>query len=211
MNLRIHMLVLATLAFSALAFGQYAVDDPTQVHYFSNLGVLATGAVGDGFINITNTGASGGSICVNVYTFAPDEQEISCCTCPITANGLQSLDVDADLISNTLTPAVPTSVTVKLVATSQASCNAAAQPALSDLAVGMRAWGTNLHAAPTSPVTFQVTETPFLTADIAVGSNNHISDELKSDVQLCKFIGLLGSGYGVCRSCRLGGLGADHQ
>ena len=112
MKLRAHMLVFATLAFSALAFGQFADEDPTQVAYFSNLGPLGGGITGDAFINITNTGASGGSICVNVYAFAPDEQEISCCTCPITANGLQSLDVDLDLISNTLTPAVPNSITV---------------------------------------------------------------------------------------------------
>src|ERR1700693_2910976 len=107
MKLHAHMLVFATLAFSAVAFGQYAKDDPTQVHYFSNLGPLGGGITGDAFINMTNTGASGGSICVDVYTFAPDEQEISCCACPITANGLQSLDVNLDLISNTLTPAVP--------------------------------------------------------------------------------------------------------
>jgi hypothetical protein len=212
MKLRAYMLVFAALAFSALAFGQYAVDDPTQVHYFSNLGMLATGGVGDAFIHITNTGASGGNICVNVYTFAPDEEEISCCTCPVTPNGLVSLDVGSDLIGNTLTPAVPTSVTVKLVATNQASCNAAAQVSLSKLVPGMRAWGTNLHAAPTSPVTFQITETPVLTADIAANPGaTDISAELKSDIQLCKFIGILGSGYGICGSCRLGGLGAQHQ
>ena len=116
MKLRAHMHVFATLAFSAVAFGQFDKDDPTQVHYFSNLGTLPGGGVGDSFINITNTGASNGSICVDVYTFAPDEQEISCCACPITANGLASLDVNLDLISNTLTPAVPNSIVIKLLA-----------------------------------------------------------------------------------------------
>src|ERR1700693_2364406 len=161
MKLRAYMLVFATLAFSAVAFGQYAVDDPTQVHYFSNLNI------GDSVINMTNTGAAGiGTICVNVYTFAPDEQEISCCSCPITVNGLASLSVDQDLISNVLTPAVPTSVTVELIATTvpAGGCNVAAPGADT---TGLRAWGTDLHAAPTVPVSYQVTETPFLTSDIS--------------------------------------------
>jgi hypothetical protein len=208
MKLRGYMLILATLAFSAVAFGQFAYEDATQVQYFSNLGALPGGATGNAVINITNTGASGGSICVNVYAFAPDEQEVSCCTCPITANGLASLDVGADLISNVLTPAVPSSITVKLVATIGNPCNAASPLSPGDLAPGMRAWGTDLHAAPAGG--FQVTESPFLTADIG-GDWHGVTSELTYDSTLCKFIGALGSGYGVCKSCRSGGLGADHQ
>ena len=197
MKLRAHMLVLATLAFSAVAFGQYAVDDPTQVHYFSNLNF------GDSVINMTNTGASGGSICVNVYTFAPDEQEISCCSCPITVNGLASLSVTGDLISNVLTPSTPKSVTVELSATTQpgTGCNAAV---VGTPAIGLRAWGTDLHAAPTVPVTHVVTETPFLTSDLGAA-------QIATNAQLCHFIGILGSGFGICASCRLGGLGAQQQ
>jgi hypothetical protein len=70
--------------------------DLYQLHYVSNLNV------GDGVINITNTGALGadafgplsgttGRICANVYTFSPDEQEISCCSCLVTPNALVHL------------------------------------------------------------------------------------------------------------------------
>jgi hypothetical protein len=197
MKLRAHMLVFATLAFSAVAFGQYAIDDPTQVHYFSNLNI------GDSYINMTNTGSSGASICVNVYTFAPDEQEISCCSCPITVNGLNSLSVFNDLISNVLTPSVPTSVTVELSATTVpvTGCNAAVPGTAS---TGLRAWGTDLHAAPGLPVTYQVTETAFLTSNLGPA-------QVITNAELCHFIGVLGSGFGICKSCRLGGLGADRQ
>ena len=107
--------VLASFIFSVAAFGQ--VDVPFQVRYASNL------AVGDSVVNITNTGASStvafptqnGNICANVYVFSPDEQLISCCTCLVTPDGLISLSARNDLISNTLTPGVPTSITVKLV------------------------------------------------------------------------------------------------
>jgi len=168
-------------------------------HYFSNLDK------GDSVINLGNDGSSGGSICVNVYTFAPDEQLISCCACPITPNGLASLSVQSDLISNVLTPAVPTSVTVKLIATNAAACNAAGLggPAGSPVN-GLDAWGSTLHAAPTTPVSYQVTETPF--TPYTPGSS-----ELVTEGADCFFIGRLGSGFGICKSCRLGGLGADKQ
>src|SRR6185295_18053556 len=117
-------LTLATITLSVAAFAQpVALDGPFQIRYASNL------TVGDSVVNITNTGANGnnlwgpgfggpaGNICVNVYAFSPDEQMISCCSCLITPNGLISLSVVNDLISNTLTGVRPNSVVVKLVAT----------------------------------------------------------------------------------------------
>ena len=205
MKLRAYMLVFATLAFSAAAFAQYDVDDPTQVHYFSNLNI------GDSVINVTNTGANGtvngtSDICVNVYTFAPDEQEISCCSCEVSVNALQNISVVSDLISNVLTPSVPTSVTVELHATAVPSTGCDATKAGTG-ADGLRAWGTTLHAAPTTPVSYQVTETAFLTSDILGGPGGQVT----TNAQLCKFIGILGSGFGICGSCNLGGLGAQHE
>jgi hypothetical protein len=52
-------------------------DSPFQVRYAANVG---PGTPGDSVINITNTGTSGGTICVNVYTFSPDEQRPSAAT-----------------------------------------------------------------------------------------------------------------------------------
>ena len=50
------------------------------------------------------------NICVNVYTFDPAEEEIACCACLVTPNGLNSLSAVSDLTSNPLTPAIPTSI-----------------------------------------------------------------------------------------------------
>ena len=186
------LLVLATMVFASVAFAQ---DDAFQVRYASNLNI------GDSVINITNAGTSGGNICANVYTFSPDEQLISCCACTVTPNALVSLSANSDLVSNTLTPAHPTSIVVKLLATTGAACNAAAPGAL---AGGMRAWGTTLHAAPTTPVSYQVTETAFSQAGLSAGELARISS-------FCGFIQANGSGFGICRSCRLGGLGAVSQ
>jgi hypothetical protein len=201
MQLRIQ-LGLATLAFATVALAQNPItaDSPFQVKYASNLNL------GDSVINITNTGANAGNnICVNVYTFSPDEQEVTCCSCNVTPNALQSLSVKGDLVSNTLTPAVPTSVVVKLVATTGGSCNAAtAGTGASTLAPGMAAWGTTLHASAAVAGGVALTETAFTPATLS-------NAELTRITQLCGFIQSNGSGFGICRSCRLGGLGAVAQ
>jgi hypothetical protein len=199
------------LVFSVAAFGQpnATLDSPFQVRYASNLNV------GDSVVNITNGGARGaglqagtsasitGSLCVNVYAFSPDEQMISCCSCPVTPNGLRSLSAQQDLINNTLTPAVPTSIVIKLLASTPVggSCagSAAAPGALS---TGMVAWGTTIHAAPGGG--YEVTETPFIPATLSDG-------ELSRLTNLCTFIIANGSGFGICNSCRLGGLGGARR
>lgn len=202
-------LLSAALLFAGVAFSQpnVTVDSPYQVRYASNLNV------GDSFIDITNSGARGaglasgtsaattGAICANVYAFSPDEQMIACCSCPVTPNGLVSLSAKNDLISNPLTPAIPTSIVIKLYASVPVggSCaNSAASPGAATS--GMLAWGTTLHAAVTAGTYFG-SETPFLPATLSAG-------ELSRLTNLCTFILANGSGFGVCRSCRLGGLGA---
>lgn len=203
MQLRI-LLCTAIVACAAVAFGQdLGPADSFQVRYASNLNI------GDSVINITNAGTTntaGGAltnICANVYTFSPDEQLISCCSCVVTPNALVSLSANSDLVSNTLTPAHPTSIVVKVVATAGTACNAANVPT-ANLAAGLRAWGTTLHAAPTSPVTYQVTETAFSPAGLSAA-------ELARITSFCGFIQANGSGFGICKSCRTGALGADQK
>src|ERR1700730_13900118 len=150
---------------SAVALAQQ--DSAFQVRYASNL------PVGDSVINATNTGANStvafptqnGNICVNVYAFSPDEQLISCCTCPVTPDGLVSLSARNDLISNTLTPGVPTSIVIKLLK-SAGTCNASTVGTDTNVLVnsGGAAWGTTIHALPLTPgspaTTYGVTERP---------------------------------------------------
>src|SRR5947207_840449 len=98
MNPRITFMALAAAALSAFAVGEERVPDPVaqpvatygwyQVKYAANLDLQ------DAVVNVTNTGAAVGAsqdICVNTYTFAYDEQLISCCTCQVTRNALWSL------------------------------------------------------------------------------------------------------------------------
>ena len=189
------------------------------IRYLSNLNL------GDSFINITNSGERGaglaagtssnttGALCANVYAFSPDEQMVSCCSCPVTPNGLVSLSARTDLINNTLTPAVPTSLVVKLVASvpapgSLGCMGSAASVTPSNLAPGMAAWATTVHVGPSAGA-LGTTETAFLSATLttAPGIAGGIG-ELARLTQLCTFINANGSGFGICRPCRLGALGA---
>ncbi|HME08217.1 MAG TPA: hypothetical protein VKG25_14270 [Bryobacteraceae bacterium] len=197
-------LALAALAFSTVAFAQNAdVIDPQdyfQIKYAANLNI------GDSFVNFTNSGATvangvSQNLCINLYTFDPQEELISCCTCTVTPNGLVSLSVVKSLISNPLTPAIPTAVVVKAVA-SRGACNASAVSA-DGLAHGLLAWGTTLHQnTSTATPTYAVTETPFSPAALSAAELTHITS-------FCGFIQGDGSGFGICAGCPASGLGAS--
>jgi hypothetical protein len=157
---------------------------------------------GDSVVNVTNTGLNGapllgpgfgvpvGNLCVNVYTFSPDEELVSCCSCLVTPNGLASFSVRNDLLANPLTGIIPASTTIKLVAS---------LPGTGALAGGVLAWGTTLHGP-----TLSLTEAPFIPATLS-------AQELASITGRCANILGNGSGFGVCRSCRVGGLGSVKQ
>ena len=192
-------LALATLALSTVAFAQNPItaDAPFQVRYASNLNI------GDSIVNITNSGAAGANgsanICANLYTFDPAEELISCCTCSVTPNGLQSLSVLKSLISNPLTPAIPTSVVIKIVG-STGACNAAN---VANLAVGLLAWGTTIHQnTSTAATSYFGSETAFSPASLSASELVHITST-------CGFIQSNGSGFGICKGCAAGGLGGS--
>lgn len=213
--MKLRNILFVTMASAVAAFAQNPVtaDSPYQIRYASNL------TIGDSVVNISNTGARGGnidlasgtsasvhgSICANVYVFQPDEEIVSCCSCPVTPNGLVSLSAQRDLINNPLfAHGAPTSIVIKLVATVPVgnSCTNSANAVTTDiLAPGMVAWGTTIHANSSAAAgTYAVTETAFTPATLT-------APELLRLTQLCNFAVLQGSGNGICNSCRLTGLG----
>ncbi len=171
------------------------------IRYAANLNA------GDSVVDITNYGLNGaplqgpgfgssvGNICVNVYTFSPDEQLASCCSCLVTPNAVVSLSVNRDLLGNTLTPVKPNSVVIKLVAST---------PGASTLTGGMAAWGTTLHPLTAANAAFRLTETPFTPATLSAGELASITGRCASNIAN-------GSGFGVCAACRAGALGANNK
>ena len=195
-------LTAATLLVSVGAFGQIVApeaDGVYQVRYAANLNF------GDSFINFTNTGVlggfdPGGNICANVYVIDPAQEVVGCCSCPLTPNHLKSISVRNDLISNLLTPGVPTSVTVAVLAS--ISCNPAGVNA-QNLVRGLKSWGTTIHATPVAGV-YNTTETAFEKSELS-------ASELSKLTLYCGFIQANGSGFGICKSCKQGAQGGVKQ
>ena len=175
-----------------------------QTSYVTNLNA------GDSFVNITNTGSSGGNLCVNVYAFDPSEELIACCSCLVTPNALVSLSAQGDLISNTLTPSTPSSLVIGLVATQGGGTLNTCDPTLGGapgaaiLAEGLRAWSTTLHALPGTPTRYGLTENDFQVSRFGLPQFEHLTT-------FCGFINANGSGFGICKTCRAGGLGGAKQ
>jgi hypothetical protein len=235
-------LILATLALSATAaFGQILTDGA-----FYAVGYAANLNIGDSVVNLSNSGEQGGfigalpfktegNICVNVYAFDPAEEEISCCACLVTPNGVNSLSAKADLISNPLTPAIPTSIVIKLIAS---------EPGLDKTGAFTICNPSNVTGTPNAPVvgvlptaffpyyasaalatgdpfvghiaggllawgtTLEQSATPGTYSAVSVPYMTTIlsGSELAGLTSTCNFIQSDGSGFGICASCQTGAL-----
>ncbi len=191
----------------------------------------------DSVINLTNTGFTGafgisgnpgqtaGNICANVYVFDPQEELISCCSCLVTPNGLNSLSARGDLISNTLTPATPTSITEVIVPTTPlvdnptpagtadnyVACNPSAPT--TNIAGGganppvvapfsLLGWETDNHVNAQGGLS--LTEVPFRRVDLG-------TQEFAQLQAFCRFNQINGTGFGVCKSCLNNGRGGARK
>ena len=190
-------LALVLVAVSTFAFA----DDTFQVRHATNLNM------GDSFVDFTNSGATvangqSSNLCANLYTFDPQEEMVSCCTCSVTPNALQSVSVVNALINKPLTPNIPTAIVIKAIATAGASCN----PSVIDpgtLASGLKSWRATLHQNTSlTAVTYATAETPLLGATLMTPELTHITST-------CGFIQSNGSGFGICGGCSAGGQGAS--
>lgn len=166
-----------------------------QIGYAANLGA------GDSIFNLTNAGTVGGSdpggdICANVYVFDEAQELIGCCSCPLTPNHLKTLSAESDLILNTLTPGIPSSISVAFIGS--IACDAAIVSS-GNVVPGLVGWGTTLHSL--SAGHYGVTETRLRDAQLS-------ASELAKLTSFCAFIEANGSHFGICASCREGAQGA---
>src|SRR5262249_3756508 len=119
----------------------------------------------------------------------------------------------ASVPGTTGTPAAATVCNPSGISVGIAGAAAPAVPTLL-LANGMLAWGTTLEPAST-PGTYAPVAVPFLQGGTNVGGaaaagttvTRASAGELGALLEICNFIQVDGSGFGVCKSCTLGALG----
>jgi len=180
------VIALLVLGLSSVAMAQ----DVYRLNYFSNN--TAPGSP-DATVRIDNPGLTYGNLCAMVYVFDADQQLTECCGCVETHNGLRTLSVKRDLTSNPLTGVISSTGVIKII--SAAVNNSPCDPSSNvSPRANLRAWGT--HIQNLVGAAYPITETEF--SDSTLGAT-----ELANLQAQCAFIGILGSGHGVC-SCGTG-------
>lgn len=177
------VLVLALLVL-ALTSAAMAQTDVYKVNYFSNNAAPAP----DATVRIDNPGLTYGNLCAMVYVFDADQQLSECCGCVETHNGLRTLSVRFNLTSNPLTGVVSRNGVIKVVsaAVNNSPCDPTSNVSPKQ---NLRVWVTHIQ----NPVgsAYPITETE--SSDSTLGAT-----ELANLQAQCAFIGILGSGQGVC-------------
>lgn len=145
----------------------------------------ATSSV-DTSIRITNPGTTGQDLCSMIYVFDQDQQLSECCGCLVSQDGLLTLSLKKNLLTNPLTGVPSKTGTVVVVSADQQTtggCNAAAMTPAGTII----AWGTHLSQSGQ----MSSSETPF--------SSSPLSSTLAGSLQAqCAFVQQLGSGQGIC-------------
>ena len=161
-----------------------SAQDVYKVNYFSN----DITAAPDATVRIDNPGLTYGNLCAFIYVYAADQQLAECCGCVETHNGLRTLSVKKDLTANTLTREPLPNGVIKIVsgAVNASPCDPTANVKPTP---NLRVWVTHIQNAVGTA--YPITETE--SSDSTLGAT-----ELANLQAQCAFIGILGTGQGIC-------------
>ena len=164
--------------------GVATAQDVYKLNYFSNNAAPAP----DATVRISNPGLTYGNLCAMIYVFDADQQLTECCGCVQTHNNLSTYSVRA-LTGNPLTGVVSRNGVIKVVsaAVNNSPCDPTANVTPK---ANLRVWVTHIQNAVGS--SYPITETE--SSDSTLGAT-----ELANLQSQCAFIGILGSGQGVCQ------------
>jgi len=174
---------------AAVASAQVTTD-VYKLNYFAN---NTNSGAPDATLRIDSPGLTYSNLCAMIYVFDEDQQLTECCGCVETHNGLRTLSVRGNLTSNPLTGVVSNNGMIKIIsaAVNGSPCDPTTNVTPKQ---NLRAWVTHIQN-PVGSV-YPITETE--SSDSTLGAT-----ELANLQAQCAFIGILGSGHGVC-SCGTG-------
>jgi len=183
------LVAVAIVGIAIIGAGAASAQDVYKLNYFSNNAAPAP----DATVRISNPGLTYGNLCAMIYVFDLDQQLTECCGCVETHNGLRTLSVRSNLTSNPLTGVVSKAGVIKVV--SAAVNNSPCDPTSNVTPkANLRVWVTHIQNAVGTA--YPITETE--SSDSTLGAT-----ELANLQAQCAFIGILGSGQGIC-SCGTG-------
>jgi hypothetical protein len=195
-KLPIFAIALVTLSLLTVGLGVASAQDVFKINYFANANV--TGAP-DATVRIDNPHVTFGHMCAMIYVFDYDQQLSECCGCLNSSDGLRTLSVNGDLTSNPLTGVKSTNGVIKVVSSPKNNSTSLCDPTSNVTPTpNLRVWATHIQKVnyATGGLGYVITETE--SSDATLGAT-----ELANLQAECAFIGILGSGHGVC-SCGWG-------
>ena len=189
-KLPIIAIALVTLSLLTVGLGVASAQDVFKINYFANAN---TSGAPDATVRIDNPGLTYGNLCAMIYVFDNDQQLSECCGCIESHNGLRTISVNGNLTSNPLTGVKSTNGVIKVVsaAVNDSPCDATGNVTPT---ANLRVWATHIQNKVGSA--FPITETE--SSDSALGATEFANLQAQ-----CLFIGILGSGHGIC-SCGTG-------
>jgi len=184
-KLPILAIALVTLSLLTVGLGVASAQDVFKINYFANAN---TSGAPDATVRIDNPGLTYGNLCAMIYVFDNDQQLSECCGCVESHNGLRTISVNSNLTSNPLTGVKSTNGVIKVVsaAVNDSPCDPTENVTPT---ANLRVWATHIQNKVGSA--FPITETE--SSDSTLGAT-----ELANLQAQCLFIGILGSGHGIC-------------
>jgi hypothetical protein len=188
------------------AVAQKAPDNVYALGYYSSANTTGNP---DTTVRVINDGSAGeADLCAAFYILDSSEELQSCCSCPVTADGIISESVNNNLLGNVLTVKVNNTGVIKVLSTATAiggpsECSPSAQYTGAPTP-GIRGWITHIQVGPTSiddtkPTAKAVAAEAQITEDDLKDSNYATLET--GDLKLeCQYLIRLGGGHGVC-SC----------
>jgi hypothetical protein len=180
------VLMLGIVSATALAQGPVGDGSTYFTTYFANAN---TAGAPDAVIRVINDGDTGKALWASYYVFDDSQELQECCSCFVSPDGVNSEDVNGNLLSNALTGKVNVKGVIKVISSSTTP----GDPTNNKPTAGLRGYATHIQRTLPTSGTFYGTEAPLADSNLASAEQTMLQE-------LCEFAVILGSGRGTC-SC----------